>query len=149
MAQEHAQVFDSLRPRVLERLLEVRGSIDHAYAKVPEPEIRGHFELVLDKMYTFLATEDMGTYAGFVSRYVTVRVGEGFTHENIIHSTVAIGDVVTQVAREELQESPQRDRFIRTIMRLNFLQARMLVEFVAQDLAERLAQREMLLRSVQ
>lgn len=146
MAQEHAHIFESLRQDVLARLIEVRGSIDNAYTKVPESLIREHFELALDKMYTFLATEDVTTYRRFVSRYMTVRVGEGFTHENLIHSAVAMGDVVAQVARENLAESPQRDRFIREIMRMNFVHARMLVEFVAEDLAERAVQREMLLR---
>jgi predicted nucleotidyltransferase len=148
MAHEHAQLFESLRQDVLARLLEVRGSIDDAYAKIPETLIQEHFEIALDKMYTFLATDDASTYRRFISRYMAVRVGEGLTHESIIHGTVAIGDVVAQVARETLAESPMRDQFIRAVMRMNYVHARMLVALVAEDLAERVAQRDRLQRSL-
>ena len=130
------------------RLLEVRGSIDHAYTKIPEAVIQEHFDLVLDKMYWFLATEDASGYKRFVSRYMAMRVGEGFTHENLIHSAVAIGDVVAQVAREDIAESPRRDQFIREIMRMNFVHARMMVAVVAEDLAERMALRARLTRGM-
>jgi len=141
MAQEHAQLFDSLRQDVLARLIEVRGSIDHAYAKIPETTIREHLELALDKMYTFLVTEDASSYRNFISRYMAVRVGEGFSYESIIHAAVAIGDLVAQVAREQLPESPQREHFIRRVMRMNFEHTRMLVDLVSIELNDRMAQR--------
>jgi hypothetical protein len=147
MGPEYAQIFDSLRPEVLARLIEVRGSIDHAYEKIPQETIREHFDLALDKMYIYLATDDVSTYRRFVSRYMAVRVGEGLNQEDIIHSAVAIGDVVVQVAREIMPESPRRENFIRAVMRMNFVHARMLVAFVAEDLAERTAARAALLES--
>jgi hypothetical protein len=145
MGPEHAEIFDSLRPDVLARLIEVRGSIDHAYEKIPEATIREHFDLALDKMYIYLATEDVSTYRRFVSRYMAVRVGEGLSHEDLIHSAVAINDVVVQVAREAMPESPAREEFIRAMMRMSFVHARMLVALVAEDLSERTAQRAALL----
>ena len=148
MGPDYAQIFESLRDHVMNRLLEVRGSIDHAYTKIPEPIIREHFDLVLDKMYTFLATQDSSVYARFIRRYMAMRVGEGFTHENLIHSAVAIGDVVAQVARERLPESPRRDTFVRTVMRMNFVIARMMVAVVAEDLAERTSQLDLVTRGL-
>lgn len=148
MGPDYAQLFESLRPQVMERLLEVRGSIDHAYTKIAESVIEEHFSLVLDKMYTFLATQDTTVYHRFVRRYMAMRTGEGFTHENLIHSAVAIGDVVAQVTRERMPESVHRDDFIREVMRMNFIHARMMVAVVAEDLAERTAQRDLLARGI-
>ena len=148
MGPEYAQLFENLRPEVMNRLLEVRGSIDVAYTKIPDPIMREHFDLVLDKMFTFLVSQDSSVYKRFVRRYMAMRIGEGFTHENLIHSAVAIGDVVAQVAREQLPESPRRDHFIRAVMRMNFIHARMMVAVVAEDLAERMNQRNLLTRGV-
>jgi hypothetical protein len=87
----------------------------------------------------------VSTYRRFVSRYMAVRVGEGLSQEDLIHSAVAIGDVVVQVARETISESPGREQFIRAIIHMSFVHARMLVTLVAEDLAERTAQRAALL----
>ena len=148
MGERHARIFDALRAPVLARLVDVRGSIDHVYGKIPNAVIREHFDIILDKVRTFLATGDAGSYRRFSSRYLAIRVAEGFSHENLIHSIVAIGDVVAQVARTELEPSPEREGFIREVIRMNFVHARMLVAFFAEELAERMAQRELLLRSV-
>lgn len=148
MGPDYAQLFESLRTHVMNRLLEVRGSIDHAYTKIPESIIREHFDLVLDKMYTFLVTQDTSVYKRFIRRYMAMRVGEGFTHENLIHSAVAIGDVVAQVARERLSESSRRDEFICVVMKMNFVHARMMVAVVAEDLAERTNQLDLVTRGL-
>jgi hypothetical protein len=148
MAQRHARIFQSLRSDVLERLIEVRGSIDHAYGRIPEETIREQFDVILDKMESYLASEDISLYRRFASRYVAMRVGEGFTHENLIHSVVAIGDVVVQVAKRKLGQAPECDDLVRAVVKMNFVNARMLVAFLAEDLAEREAQRQMLKRSI-
>lgn len=148
MGERHARIFDSLRADALARLIDVRSSIDHAYGKIAAELIREHFDIVLDKVRTFLATGDAGSYRRFASRYVAIRVAEGFSHENLIHSIVAIGDVVAQVARSKLDPSSDREAFVREVTRMNFVHARMLVAFFAEELAERNAQRELLLGSV-
>ncbi|MEM9490344.1 MAG: hypothetical protein AAGC55_14455 [Myxococcota bacterium] len=148
MVDTHVRLFDSLRGKILTRLLEVRGGIDHAYAKIPGEVMRAHFEILLDKVRTYLAIDDASSYRRFAIRYLAIRVAEGFSHENLIHSVVAIGDVAAQVARTELEPSVQREEFLRALTRMNFAHARMLVAFVADDLAERLAHRELVLRSV-
>lgn len=120
--------------------------MDHVYAKIPEEKIREHFDTILDKMHSFLANEDADAYRSFAGRYVALRVGEGFSHESLIHLAVAIGDVIAQVARAKLYESAHRELFVRAVMRMNFAHARMLVSLLAEDLADRLAQRSSLAR---
>ncbi|MCG8423453.1 MAG: hypothetical protein MJE77_36600 [Proteobacteria bacterium] len=148
MDERQTRIFDDLRTDILTRLVEVRGGIDPAYEKIPDLVIREHFNIVLDKLRAFLATGENGSYRRFASRYMAIRVAEGFGAENLIHTIVAIGDIVAQVARARLDPSPDRESFVRAVMRMNFVNARMLVAFLAEDLAERVAQRELLLRSV-
>jgi hypothetical protein len=144
MSQRDAEIFSSLRPDVLARLVEVRGSIDHAYATIPEEVIRGQFDMVLDRMQSYLASEDAELYRGFAARWMAMRVGDGFSPENLIHSVVAIGDVVARVATERLGPGDETQRFARAVVRMNFVAARMLVEILADELGRRRAQQQQL-----
>ena len=148
MGERHARIFDSMRAEVLARLVEVRGSIDHSYEKISSEVITEHFDIILDKVRKFLALGDASSYRRFATRYLAIRVAEGVSHESLIHAIVAIGDVVAQVARASLEPSPERERFVREVMRMNFVHARMMVAFFADELAERTAQHALLLESV-
>jgi hypothetical protein len=141
MAQRHARLLAALRPEVLARLVEVRGSIDHAYASIPPDVIRGQFDIVLDKMQSYLVTQDASQYRGFATRWLAMRVGEGFAPENVIHSAVAIGDVIVQVAQARLGQTDECVDFVSNMVHLNFAVTRMLVEILAQDLERRKEQR--------
>jgi hypothetical protein len=136
MGQRQAELFKSLRPEVLGRLLESRASIDQGFAAIPEDVIRPQLDTVLDKMQSFLATEDIDSYRGFASRWIAMRIGEG-TPENLIHTLVAIGDVVAQSAQRRLGPGPEYDDFARAVARMSFLGARLLVELLAEELDRR------------
>ena len=150
MSQAHARIFESLRYDVLARLVDVRGTIDHAYARIPEARIREQFDMVLDKMASYLATEDSELYRSFASRYMAMRVGEGVSPENLIHSVVAIGDIVIKVAEEKVPPSQEpsavqeRHDFTRAVVRMNFVAARMLVILLGDEVKRR----EQQLRSI-
>jgi hypothetical protein len=137
MSQGHARIFESLRHDVLARLVEVRGSIDHAYTRIPEDRIREQFDTVLDKMASYLATEDPKLYRTFASRYMAMRVGEGVSAENLIHSVVAIGDVVIKIAESKMPRSHERNEFTRAVVRMNFVAARMLVILLGEEVKRR------------
>ncbi|HLU66176.1 MAG TPA: hypothetical protein VKZ63_07860, partial [Kofleriaceae bacterium] len=87
---------------MLDRLVDVRGSIDHTLSAVPSHLIRQEFDSVLDRMSSYLADHDVARYRAFAARWVAFRLGEGFSPENLIHSMVAIGDVVLEVAKRSL-----------------------------------------------
>lgn len=145
MGQRDAEVFGGLRSEVLARLIEVRGAIDHAYASIPEDRIGAQFDLVLDRMHSYLYTEEVEPYRSFAHRWMAMRVSDGFAPENLIHSAVAIGDVVVQVAQQRLAAGPERDRFVRAIQTMSFVAARLLVELLAEELDRRREQRRQLL----
>jgi hypothetical protein len=92
--------------------------------------------MVLDKMQSFLATGEIQSYRGFASRWIAMRVGEG-APENLIHTLVAIGDVVAQTAQRRLGSGPEYDDFARELGRMSFLGARLLVELLADELGKR------------
>jgi hypothetical protein len=144
MGGDYAETFSALRPEVLERLISVRASIDHAYATLPDVVIREQFDVVLGKMQHYLVTEDLELYREFLARWAAMRVGEGFAPENLMHSVVAMCDVVVRVGRDRLGPTPECSQFVRAVTRLGFVAARLLVENLAADLERRTHQlREM------
>lgn len=130
----HARTFATIRPEVLERLVDVRGSIDHTLSGVPSHLIRQEFDAVLDRMEAYLTDQDVDRYRSFATRWVAFRLGEGFSPENLIHSVVAIGDVVLEVGRRRLQPGPETSEFVREVARMNFVAARLIVEILAAEL---------------
>lgn len=144
MRGRHAELFASLREDVLNRLVEVRSSIDHAYARLPEEVIREQFGVVLDKMSSYLVTGDAQLYRSFANRWLAMRTGQGFSPENIIHSVVAIGHVVADVAKVRLGPTPEFYAFARAMAQLNFAASRMLVDLLADELGRRTEQYQQL-----
>ena len=61
---------------------------------------------MLDRMQTYLLDGDAGRYRRFAVRWVAFRLGWWFSPENLIHSVVALGDVVLDVARRRLPSGP-------------------------------------------
>jgi hypothetical protein len=144
MGQRHAQLFESLRRDLLDRLVEVRGSLDHAYARMPEAAVRPQLEALLEKMQGYLATQDLQSYRSSAASHMAMRVGEGFAPENVIHSVIAIGDVAVQTAQTRLANHPDCAELVLAITRLNFIAARTLVGLVADDVRRRSQQRDLL-----
>lgn len=132
--ERHARTFETIRPEVLDRLVDVRGSIDHTLSGVPSQVIRQEFDAVLDRMQTYLLDGDAGRYRSFAVRWVAFRLGEGFSPENLIHSVVALGDVVLEVARRRLPFGADSADFTREVARMNFVAARIIVETLADEL---------------
>ena len=140
MGREHAKMFHSLRGEVLSRLVAIRASIDQAYANIPDDVVSEQFDTVLSKMASYLETEDPGPYRGFVQRWGAMREGEGFGTENVIHSLVAIGDVVRRVAQKRLDATAETADFSRAITAACTVAARVLVDGLAAQLEQRSGQ---------
>ncbi len=132
--ERHARTFESIRPDVLDRLLDVRGSIDHTLSGIPSHVIRQQFDAVLARMQAYLRDGDAARYRGLAERWVAFRLGEGATPENLIHAVVALGDVILDVARGRLPPGPATAEFAREVSRLNFATARLVVETLADAL---------------
>lgn len=141
--ERHALTFEALRPEVLERLLDVRGGLDHMPPGAPPAGIRQEFEAVLDRMQSYLLDGDADKYRSFTVRWLAFRLGQGFSPENLIHSVVALGDVILDVARGRLPGGWERAEFAREVARMSLFAARVIVDALAEELAsmERAARR--------
>jgi hypothetical protein len=137
MAQHHAELFRSLRPDALSRLIEVRASIDQGFAAIEPSVIGPQFDMVLDKMQSYLYTEDPESFRSFAGRWMAMRVGTGEAPQNLVHAVVSIGDVMVQVAQARIGAGAPLDDFARAVGRMTFLGCRILVEHLADELARR------------
>jgi hypothetical protein len=71
-------------------------------------------------------------------------MGEGFAPENVIHSLVALADVVVQVSQQRLGASDEVMGFVRAVTQMNFMAARTVVESLAEEMEARRRQRPVL-----
>lgn len=137
MAEPHAVLLASIRTDVVDRLVELRGNIDRAYAGVPERLIREQFDLILGKMEVYLRTGDAESYRTFARRWMAMQVGEGFEPESLLHSFTALGDAVVRVAQARMGAAPECREFVREVVRVTYLGTQIMVDIVAEELARR------------
>lgn len=143
---DHAATLDSLRPAVLARLVEIRGSLDYALARMPEAEARAHLEPVLQHMQTYVATWDWRLHRSFLQTYLAMRGGDGMTSDDVIHVLAAIGDLVVETVRKQLADAPVLPELLSALARFNAHTVRGVIDLVAEDLERRRAQRDQLAR---
>ena len=137
-APAYVAAFEGLRPAVLTRLLEVRPSLDHAFARLGADEARELFDGVLLGLRTLLLTGDHGLHRGYVQAFIALRAADGLAPDHALRVLVAIGDVAVQVARRERPDDLTLVLAITSAIRVT---ARLVNEVIADDLARRSAHR--------
>jgi len=134
----YVAAFEGLRPAMMTRLLEVRPSLDHAFARLSEDEARALFDGVLLGLLTLLRTGDHGLHRGFVQSFIALRGADGLTPDHALRILVSIGDVAIAVAKQAQPDDPTLVLAITHAVRVT---ARLVNEVVADELSRRLAQR--------
>ncbi len=134
----YVAAFEGLRQAVLSRLLEVRPSLDHAFARLTAEEARSLFDGVLLGLRTLLLTGDHALHRGFVQTFIALRGADGLAPDHALRVLVAIGDVAIQVARRDRPDDPTVVLAITSAIRVT---ARMVNEMIADEVAKRSAQR--------
>lgn len=134
----YVAAFEGLRPAVLARLLEVRPSLDHAFARMGEAEAHALFDGVLLGLRTLLLTGDHALHRGFVQTFIALRGADGLSPDHALRVLVAIGDVAVQVAR---RDRPDDGTLVLAITSAIRVTARLVNEVIADELARRFAQR--------
>ena len=137
-APAYVTAFEGLRPAVLARLLEVRASLDHAFARLSPEEAQELFEGVLIGLRTLLITGDTALHRGFVQSFIALRGADGLAPDHAQRVLVAIGDVAVQVVR---RDRPDDVTLMLAVISAIRVTARLVNEVVADDLAKRTAQR--------
>lgn len=133
----YVAAFEQMRPAVLTRLVEVRGSLDHAIARTKDDEARALFDAVLHALATLLVTGDHTLHRGFLQSFIALRGAEGLGPDHAQRLLVAIADVAGQVARSQFPDDATVALAVNHAARIT---ARMVNDIIAEELSRRLAQ---------
>jgi len=143
-----ARAYDTLRPKVLQRLLEMRSTLDPSLGRLDEATARAQISAVLEHLGNFLATGDLGSHRAFLQTFLAMRAAEAQGPANVLAMLVAVGDTAAQVAQDELAGSTDGAELTLLLTRVTATTARAVNDLVAEELARRvdqwneLAQRE-------
>ncbi len=135
-----ARAYDTLRPQILQRLLDMRATLDPSLGRIDEPTARAQISAVLDHLGNFLASGDLGTHRAFLQTFLAMRAAEAQGPAAVLAMLVAIGDTAAQVAQDELAGSVDGAELTLLLTRVTATTARAVNDLVAEELARRMAQ---------
>jgi hypothetical protein len=146
-----ARSYEALRPRVLDRLLELRGTLDPSLGRLDDAGARRQIGAVLDHLGNFIATGDLGMHRAFLHTFLAMRAAEAQSPASVLAMLVAIGDTAAQVAQESGGEPDLRDgrdgrELALLLTRVTASTARVVNDLIAEELARRTGQRAELAR---
>ncbi len=134
-----ARAYDALRASVLQRLLDMRATLDPSLARVDEATARAQIGAVLDHLGNFIATGDLGMHRAFLHTFLAMRAAEAQGPAQVLAMLVAIGDTAAQVAQEE-GSGPEGAELTLLLTRVTASTARAVNDLIAEELERRLAQ---------
>ena len=137
-----ARSYEALRPQILQRLLELRATLDPSLGRLDDAAARSQIGAVLDHLGNYLATGDLGLHRGFLHTFLAMRAAEAQSPASVLAMLVAIGDTAAQVAQDELGGG----ELTLMLTRVTASTARAVNDLIAEELARRTAQRGELAR---
>jgi hypothetical protein len=143
-----ARAYEILRPKILQRLLELRTTIDPSLGRLDEATAHAQISAVLDHVGNFIATGDHELHRGFLHTFLAMRAAEAQSPGAVLAMLVAIGDTAAQVAQEEASSAPGGDQLTLLLTRVTATTARGVNDLIADELGRRAAQRAELARRV-
>src|ERR1051325_3031480 len=96
-----ARSYEALRPEILQRLLELRSTLDPSLGRLDDATARAQIGAVLDHLGNFIATGDLGLHRAFLHTFLAMRAAEAQGPAAVLAMLVAIGDTAAQVSQEE------------------------------------------------
>ena len=135
-----ARLYEVLRPDILQRLLELRSTLDPSLGRLDEATARGQIGAVLDHLGNFIASGDLGLHRGFLHTFLAMRAAEAQSPAAVLAMLVAIGDTAAQVAQEHAT-GPEGAELTLLLTRVTASTARGVNDLIAEELARRLAER--------
>jgi hypothetical protein len=133
-----ARGFDELRPKILQRLLEMRTGLDPTLGRVDEPAARGQIDAVLEHLGNYLVTGDVGLHRAFLHTFLAMRAAEAQGPAQVLAMLVAIGDTAAQVAHES--SAPESAELTLLLTRATASIGRTINDLIADELDRRIAQ---------
>jgi len=136
-----ARAYEILRPAILERLLELRSTLDPSLGRLDDATAHLQISAVLDHLGNFIATGDLGLHRGFLHTFLAMRAAEAQPPAAVLAMLVAIGDTAAQVAQEAAAGSVEQGELTLLLTRVTASTARAINDLIAEELARRVAQR--------
>ena len=136
-----ARSYEALRPKVLQRLLELRSTLDPSLGRLDDATARAQIGAVLDHLGNFIATGDLGLHRAFLHTFLAMRAAEAQSPASVLAMLVAIGDTAAQVAQEEAASTPDGAELTLLLTRVTASTARGVNDLIAEELGRRIAQR--------
>jgi hypothetical protein len=134
-----ARAYDALRAKILQRILDLRATIDPSLARIDETQARTQIGAVLDHLGNFIATGDLGLHRAFLHTFLAMRAAEAQDPAQVLAMLVAIGDTAAQVSQEESAGADGSDLTL-LLTRVTASTARAINDLIADELERRLAQ---------
>ena len=133
-----ARSYEVLRPKVLQRLLELRSTLDPSLGRLDDATARLQIGAVLDHLGNFIATGDLGLHRGFLHTFLAMRAAEAQSPASVLAMLVAIGDTAAQVAQEEGGGTAEGADLTLLLTRVTASTARSVNDLIAEELERRL-----------
>jgi hypothetical protein len=135
-----AASYEALRPKVLQRLLDLRSTLDPSLGRLDDATARAQIGAVLDHLGNFIATGDLGLHRAFLHTFLAMRAAEAQSPASVLAMLVAIGDTAAQVAQDEGAGTTQGAELTLLLTRVTASTARAVNDLIADELARRTAQ---------
>ncbi|HWU85806.1 MAG TPA: hypothetical protein VN253_00920 [Kofleriaceae bacterium] len=132
-----ARAYEGLRPKILQRLIELRSSLDPVLARLDEAAARAQVGAVLEHLGNFLATGDLGMHRAFLHTLLAMRAAEAQSPAAVLAMLVAIGDTAAQVAQEEGGGTAEGAELTLLLTRVTASTARAVNDLIADQLERR------------
>lgn len=136
-----ARSYEALRPKVLQRLLELRATLDPSLGRLDDTTARAQIGAVLDHLGNYLATGDLGLHRGFLHTFLAMRAAEAQSPASVLAMLVAIGDTAAQVAQDEAAGTADGAELTLMLTRVTASTARAVNDLIAEELARHISQR--------
>ncbi len=135
-----ARAYDNLRSKILQRLLDMRATLDPSLGRLDEITARAQIGAVLEHIGNFVATGDLGLHRAFLHTFLAMRAAEAQGPAAVLAMLVAIGDTAAQVCQEELANAPTGGELTLMLTRVTASTARAINDLMAEEVESRVAQ---------
>ena len=132
-----ARAYEALRPKILQRLLELRSTLDPSLGRLDEATARSQMGAVLEHLGNFIATGDVGNHRAFLHTFLAMRAAEAQSPASVLAMLVAIGDTAAQVAQEDGAGTTEGAELTLLLTRVTASTARLLNDLIADELQRR------------
>jgi hypothetical protein len=132
-----ARAYEALRPKILQRLLELRPTLDPSLSRLDDATARAQVGAVLDHLGNFIATGDLGLHRAFLHTFLAMRAAEAQSPANVLAMLVAIGDTAALVAQQEGAGTAEGAELTLLLTRVTAATARAVNDLIAEELESR------------